>query len=117
MENFVQPGDSLTLIAPSGGVVSGGAYQIGQILVIASVTAAVGVEFAGKTTGVFNVTKVGSQAWTVGQIVYFDKENSRFTSTATGSLLAGVAMAAVGAGAGETTGRVRLNGTFKPDEA
>src|SRR5919106_4198993 len=102
MNNYVQKGESLTLTAPSGGVVSGGAYQIGQLLVIAADDADEGDAFVGKTTGVFDVTKAGSQAWTEGELVYFDKENARFTATASGSLLAGVAVKAVGSGAGET---------------
>jgi hypothetical protein len=53
----------------------------------------------------------------VGALVYFDKEIARFTTTATGSLLAGVVLVAVGSGASETTGRVRLNGSAKADEA
>ena len=114
--NFVQPGAVLTLTAPSGGVVSGGVYQIGMLLVVALVTAAVGEAFEGQLTGVFDVTKIGSQAWTVGALVYWDDGNSRFTTVGPGNHLAGHAVAAVGSGAGETTGRVRLDGVARPDE-
>lgn len=117
MKTFVQEGDRLTLTAPSGGVVTGLPYQIGQLVVIAAQTADAGASFIGVTEGVFSVPKVGSQAWTVGAVVYFDTENARFTTTATGSLMAGCAVAAVGSGAGETTGIVRLNGVARPDEA
>lgn len=117
MKTFVQDGKALDLVAPSGGVTSGVPVQIGQLLVVPATTAAEGASFVGQTEGVFTAPKVGSQAWTVGAVVYWDKENSRFTTTATGSLLAGCAVAAVGSGAGETTGTVRLNGAARPDEA
>lgn len=110
MKNFIQPGDVVTLIAPAGGVVSGGVYLIGGLLVVAATSAAQGAEFEGKTTGVFDVTKAASQAWTIGATVYWDDAAKAFTTTASGNKLAGSAIKAVGNGAGETTGRVRLNG-------
>lgn len=116
-KKFVQPGEVLDLVAPTGGVVSGLVYQIGQQLVMAMDTVAQTLKFRGKTRGVWQVTKVGSQAWTEGQLIYFDKENARFTSTATASLLAGTAVAPLpGAGAGETTGYVFVPGHARADE-
>ena len=117
MNNFLQPGDVIEFTAPTGGVVSGTPVEIGQLLVIPGVTAAVGVKFSGTTSGVFSITKIGTQAWTEGQLVYWDDGNTRFTSVATGSLLAGVAVEAVAGGAGDTTGKVRLNGMAQADEA
>lgn len=116
MNNFLQPGDAVTLTAPSGGVVAGGVYVIGQLLVVAATSAAQGAEFVGKTTGCFTVTKVGSQAWTQGAIVYFDEGNARFTTVPTGNFRAGVALEAVGSGAGLTTGKVRLDGVARINE-
>lgn len=117
MENFRQDGEALTLTAPSGGVVSGGVYQIGQLVVVAAQSAAEGASFVGKTRGVFSVTKVGSQAWTVGALVYWDASESYFTTTASGNRLAGYAVEAVGSGAGETTGKVFLTDSPRADEA
>lgn len=54
-KNFHQDGDVLDLIAPAGGVVSGGAYRIGTINCVALVTAAEGEVFAAKTTGVWRL--------------------------------------------------------------
>ena len=62
--------------------------------------------------GVFDITKVGSQAWTVGAKVYWDDTNKRCTTVATDNTLIGVAVEAVASGAGDTIGRVRLNATF-----
>ena len=61
---------------------------------------------------VFDITKVGSQAWTVGAKVYWDDTNKRCTTVATDNTLIGVAVEAVASGAGDTIGRVRLNATF-----
>jgi predicted RecA/RadA family phage recombinase len=110
MDNFVQPGEAVEFTAPSGGVVSGTPKLIGQILVIPCVTAAQTVRFNGYITGVFRVTKVGSQAWTEGAIVYWDAGNARFTTAGSGNFQAGIAVEAVGSGASATTGVVRLDG-------
>lgn len=107
----------MTFTAPAGGVTSGVPVLIGDLLVIPVADADAGDSFAGSTTGVYSVTKVGSQAWTEGATVYWDDGNSRFTTTATGSYKAGVAAAAVGSGAGETTGTVRLDGIATSQEA
>ena len=54
-KNYVQDGDVLTLTAPTGGVVSGSPYTIGSIACVALVTAAAGLPFAAKATGVFEL--------------------------------------------------------------
>lgn len=109
MTNYLQPGEVLTVPAPSGGVVSGTAYVLGTIVGIATVTAAETVLAAFKICGVFSVPKTGSQAWTVGAAVYVTSGGT-FTTTAGGNTAAGIAVEAVGSGAGETTGKVLLNG-------
>ena len=53
-----------------------------------------------------------SQAWTAGAKVYWDNTAKRATNVASGNTLIGVAVLAVGAGADEVVGRVRLNGSF-----
>ena len=117
MQNYISEGKDITLVAPTGGVVSGTVYQIGQLLVVAAETVAQTLDFVGRAVGVFTVTKAGSQAWAVGDLVYWDDSNKYFTTTATGSMLAGVALIIVASGAGDTTGIVRLNGMSRPDEA
>ena len=62
--------------------------------------------------GVFDLTKVGSQAWAVGEKIYWDDTAKEATKTATSNTLIGVTIEAVGSGAGETIGRVRLNASF-----
>lgn len=113
MKNYVESGEVLTLTAPSGGVVSGVAYKIGSLIVVATVTVAQTLPFAAIVTGVISYTKPGSQAWTEGVKVYWDNSAKKFTTTSGGNTLAGVAAEAVGSGAGETTGKVRLDGVAR----
>ncbi|WP_341304723.1 capsid cement protein [Pseudomonas sp. TMP25] len=53
--NFVQDGNALQLVAPSGGVVSGGLYEFGALVVVAITSAAEGETFTGHPGGVWNV--------------------------------------------------------------
>lgn len=110
MDNFVQPGEVVELTAPSGGVVVGVPKQIGQVVVVPTVTAAQTVRFNGYFTGVFDLPKIGSQAWTEGAVIFWDEANDRCTTAGAGNIQIGVCVAAVGSGASATTGRVRLDG-------
>ena len=83
---------------------------------VATNDAALATDVALDLTGVFELTKIGSQAWTVGALVYWDDTNKRCTTVATANLLIGVAVAAVAGGAGNTTGRVRLNASFRAND-
>ena len=55
---------------------------------------------------------MASQAWTAGAKIYWDNTAKRATNVASGNTLIGVAVLAVGSGADELGGRVRLNGAF-----
>ena len=111
MKNYVQPGNTVTLTAPYA-VTSGDGLLVGSIFGIAARTAALGESVETALVGVFDITKIGSQAWTVGAKVYWDDTNKRTTSVATSNTLIGVATEAVAGGAGDTIGRVRLNASF-----
>lgn len=111
MKNFVQPGVNLTLAAPYDRL-SGEGALIGGIFGVASNDVDSGDDGVFVTEGVFDLAKVDSQAWTVGAAIYWDDTNKYCTTTATSNTLIGAALAAVGSGAGETVGRVRLNGSF-----
>ena len=111
MKNYVQPGNTVTLTAPYA-VTSGDGLLVGSIFGIAARTAALGESVETALVGVFDITKIGSQAWTVGAKVYWDDTNKRTTSVATSNTLIGVATEAVAGGAGDTIGRVRLNAAF-----
>lgn len=109
MKNFKQQGDNLTLPAPYD-VASGGGALIGSVFGIASVTALSGVAVAFVRVGVFTLPKPGSQAWAVGAKLYWDNTAKNVTTTSSGNTLIGAAAAAVGSGAGETSGDVLLTG-------
>ncbi len=108
MKTFAQPGDILEFTAPSPGVTAGTGVKIGDLLVIALVSAATGEKFNGVRTGVVEHAKLSAQAWTEGQQVNWDDTNKRFTTVTTGNFRAGVAAAA--AANPSATGRVVLAG-------
>lgn len=117
MKNFVQAGRTITAAAPYA-VLAGQCALIGALVAVASTDLANGAEGEFVTEGVFDVAKAPSQAWaTIGAVVYWDNTNKRFTTVASGNTMAGCVMRTTGAGAGETIGRVRLNGVARPPEA
>lgn len=93
MRNFVQPGEMLDLVAPSGGVTAGVGVKIGAIFAVAAVTAAEGETFAGAVRGVFDLaaeTHASTQAMSAGDPAYWDNTEKRITKTATGNAIVGV---------------------------
>jgi len=111
MKNFVQPGDVISVTAPAN-VASGAGVLVGSIFGVAVNTAVSGDAVEIAVTGVFDLTKAGTQAWAVGARIYWDDTAKNCTTTAGTNKLIGVATAAVGSGAGETIGRVRLSAAF-----
>ena len=103
--------NTITLTAPSA-VASGDCLLVNSIVGSAAGDADVGEPVETALVGVFDINKVGSQAWTVGAKVYWDDTNKGCTTVATDNTLIGVAVEAVASGAGDTIGRVRLNATF-----
>ena len=112
MKNYVQPGDTVSVTAPAA-LASGQLFKVGVLVGVAAAAADNGAPVEMVTEGVFEVTKTGSQAWTVGAAIYGVGTTTLVATTATtsGNILIGTAVAAVGSGAGETIGRVRLNGS------
>lgn len=108
MNNYIQPGEVLTLTVDRD-VASGGGFLAGSIFGIA--TGAVLDTAAGEfhTCGVFSHAKTSAQAWTVGQKVYWDNTNFRFDTDGTVGQLVGVATAI--AANPSSTGYVKLNGS------
>ena len=88
------------------------AFRALQAVGIAAGAATLGEPVETALVGVFDITKVGSQAWTVGAKIYWDDTNKRCTTVATDNTLIGVAVEAVASGASDTIGRVRLNAAF-----
>lgn len=109
MKNFKARGDVLTFTAAAAISAGDGVLQ-GSIFGVAPADIANGEVGLLNLGGVYELPKAASQAWTVGAKVYWDDTNDVCTTTASGNTLIGCAFAAVGSGAGETLGQVRLNG-------
>ncbi len=79
MKNFLQPGNSLDLIAPTGGVVSGAPVLIGtSILAVPVATKAQTEVFAGQVEGVFSLAKLSSDVMVTGNKVNWNDSNKEF---------------------------------------
>lgn len=111
MKTYIEVGDVVTITAPAN-VASGQLVRVGLLAGVAVTTALSGAAVEIQTCGVVDVTKTGTQAWTVGAAIYGVGTTTLVATTATtaGNIFLGVAVEAVGGGAGETTGRIRLNG-------
>lgn len=109
MQNFIKPGNTMTFTAPTGGVVSGTPYLIGGLLVIATSSVAVGLQFEGEAVGVYSLPKAAG-VWTEGAVLYWDNTAKNVTTTSTANFRIGSAAAVGGQLTGDTLGAVRLDG-------
>lgn len=107
MKNGIQTGDTLSLPAPYDRN-SGQGALIGNFFGVAQFTVANGAAGEWAMRGVFDLDKAGSQAWTVGALIYWDNTAKNCTTTSSGNKLIGAA--ALAAGSADVVGRVRLNG-------
>ncbi|WP_137128927.1 DUF2190 family protein [Rhizobium sp. FY34] len=86
MKNFVQPGKTLDLTAPAGGIVSGQAALFGALFGVANFSAAEGQPVAVDVEGVFTLPKaVGALA--EGVKAYWT--GTQISGTASGNTLVG----------------------------
>ena len=108
MQNWIQPGDVITVTAPTGGVSSGDGVLIGSLFGVAATDAAETEETEIRTTGVVELPKVSTDVVAVGDKLYWDAAQKLLTVTDTANTLVGVAVTA--AGNPSATVRVRLNG-------
>lgn len=108
MRNFVQPGDTLDMVAPSGGVVSGAGVLIGAVFGVPVVSAAQGETFALQVTGVFDLTAATGAGtdFAAGVKLYWDNTAKVVTKVATDNTFIGHALAAKATGG--AVARVRL---------
>jgi predicted RecA/RadA family phage recombinase len=109
MKNYVQPGRTIGVTSPAGGLVSGQPVVVGALFGVSSYDAAAGLPAEIETEGVFNLAKPNSAvAFAQGEIVFFDSATSLCKKSATGFFAIGVAT--VAAGASDSTVSVRLDG-------
>ena len=107
MQNFVQPGQTVTLTAPAA-LASGEAFVVGAIFAVATDAAANGAEVEAARQGVFDLPKATGAAWVQGDRLYWDNTAKNVTKTATSNTFIGAALKA--AASGDTIGRVLLHG-------
>ncbi|OSM07357.1 DUF2190 family protein [Magnetofaba australis] len=107
MKNFIQPGDLVTLTAPTGGVSSGDGVLVGGLFGICAYDAAESEAVEVRLTGVVELPKA-TGAITQGAKVYWDNTAKNVTTTATSNSLIGAVTQA--AASGDATAIVRLNG-------
>ena len=102
-----QPGVSIELTAPAGGVVANEGYMVGELFVIAANgDVAAGKPFVGQAAGVFEIDKVSAQAWAEGDVIYWD-DSGKLASNVSGDRAIGRAIAA--AANPTSTGLVKLD--------
>jgi predicted RecA/RadA family phage recombinase len=107
MKNFVQPGEIITVPAPTGGANSGDGVLVGSLFGVATYSAPSAAPLEIVTEGVFDLPKAATIAFAVGDRVYWDATANNATSTTTGNKWVGIATEAALGSAG--TARVRLN--------
>lgn len=106
--NFVQPGDTITLVAPYG-LTSGQGAQVGNFFGVALGTFLISANGEFGITGVWTLAKTSAQAWTQGQAIYWDNTNRRADSDSSLGIFIGIATEA--AANPTATGKVRLGAT------
>ena len=115
MNNFIQPGNTLTVTAPAA-VTSGQLVVVGSIVGVASTTQASGEDVELDTAGVFTLPKVTTDVIAAGDKLYWDSAAAKLTKTAgTGSKqFVGVATKAAGNGVTTVECRLMMTGTTGP---
>lgn len=121
MNNTVQPGDTLDLTAPAGGVVSGQGYIVGGFFAVSGngpdgfgpiVT---GQKFPAVLVDVVSLTKKSGEVWTEGESPIYWDDTLKEASNVGGDMKIGAAAAA--AAGPDATGNVRLDGISAAEPA
>src|SRR5512134_2080955 len=92
--NYIQPGHTLTVTVPTGGVLSGKGVLIGALFGIAQYDAIEGDEVEILTEGVVEIGKTSALAIGVGDRLFWDDTNKLVNKTTTAQQQVGVAVAA-----------------------
>ena len=105
MKNWIQPGHTLTLVAPYD-VASGQGVLVGAIFGVASFYASEGDPVEAAVEGVFEIARETGTPWTQGAVIYWDDGERRATHEANDNTPIGAATEAATDEA--QVGRVRL---------
>ncbi|MEP5730371.1 MAG: DUF2190 family protein [Sulfitobacter sp.] len=90
MRNYIQSGGHLMITAVAA-LASGQGVLAGAIFGVAQEKVEIGEDVTIVRKGVFSLPKLAAQAWELGAKVYWDDENSRCTTVASGNTLIGAA--------------------------
>ncbi|SDR39924.1 DUF2190 family protein [Pseudovibrio sp. Tun.PSC04-5.I4] len=113
MKNFISQGNTLTFTNDTGTpIASGSGVLLGIIFGIAAGDIAENTSDILNLLGTYELAKAPSEAWSLGAAVYWDNTAKHCTNVATNNTLIGAAIEAVGGGATDILGKVRLNGSF-----
>jgi predicted RecA/RadA family phage recombinase len=110
MKNFIQTGDTLTVIAPAN-VLSGQAVLVGALFGVACNDAVQGTPVEIKRTGVYSLAATTTDTGVIGAKIYWDNTAKRLTTTATNNTLVG-ALATAKSGT-EASAAVLLDGVIR----
>lgn len=106
--NFVQPGDTITMIAPYA-VTNGSGMLVGAVFAVALANAAASTPVEARRVDVWDLAKAPGEAWVADTTkLYWDDTAKRVTATAAGNTLIGVARQSQASA--DTVGRVLLTG-------
>lgn len=106
MKNFIQPGDTVPVIAPAA-VASGDLVLVGALFGVANTDADSGAAVDITTRGVFSLSKTSAQAWTLGAVIYWD--GTKCTTADGSGANTKIGHAAAAADNPSATGVVRLS--------
>ena len=93
-KTYVQPGHTIIVAAPTGGVLSGDGVLIGTLFGIAQYDAVEGADIEILTEGVVEIGKASALQIGVGDRLFWDATNKVVNKTATAQICVGVAVAA-----------------------
>ena len=108
MNNYLHPGNTLTLAAPYD-VNGGDCIQVGAIFGVAKSWASRGEQVEIITTGVFDVRKRPGQKWEVGEKLYWEAQNRAVTNSSSGNCFIGVVIEPT-TGQSAELGRIKIFG-------
>lgn len=108
MNNYLSTGEMVTVTAPYA-VDSGEGCQVVSIFGVAASDALISTAVELKTTGCFDLAKISTEEWAVGDKIYWKDSTQEATKDGTLGMLIGVALEVTANPS--TTGNVRLNGS------
>ncbi|MGH1447428.1 MAG: DUF2190 family protein [Cognatishimia sp.] len=110
MKNFKRQGANVTITATAA-IASGEFVKVGGISGVAQGAAAIGEDVVLVRSGVFELPKLAAQAWSKGDLIYWDASEGECTTVDTGNDLIGAADAP--AANPSSVGDVLLDGVIR----